>query len=268
MHELSTDLPEPWEADLSDAERSEKRLVPAVERAVAIMDLLAGTPRPMGVSDIARDLGLPKSSVYGICETLTELGLLRPGPSGYAPGPRPLRWSSAYLSRTSLVQEFRLLVAQDAVLSGYTVTLSTLDGANVVYLACQNADKPLGFTFQAGQHLPAVFTATGKAMLAALPDAERQDRLAGPWHPPFTRNGVPDAAAFEAQVPRWRALGYAIDNGEIREGMICLGAAILNTENKPHAGIAVSLTSTEARPEIRENLGNIIAKIARKLEGQ
>ena len=250
---------------MSDAERSEKRLVPAVERAVAIMDLLADTPRPMGVSDIARDLGLPKSSVYGICETLTDLGLLRPGPSGYGPGPRPLRWSSAYLSRTSLVQEFRILVAQDAVLSGYTVTLSALDGANVVYLACQNADKPLGFTFQAGQHLPAVFTATGKAMLAALPEEDRRARLAGSWHPPFTRNSVPDAAAFEAQLPRWRALGYAIDNGEIREGMICLGAAVLNAAQKPLAGIAISLTSAEARPEVQETLGQLIANIANRL---
>ncbi len=250
---------------MAQADGTEKRRVPAIERAVAVMNMLADSPRPLGVSDIARDLGLPKSSVHGICETLADLDLLRLGPTGYGPGPRPLRWGSAYLARTSLVQEFQTQVARDSLLSDYTVTLSTLDGPNVVYLACHNADKPLGFTFQSGQNLPAVFTATGKAMLAALPPEDRRARLSGPWHAPFTRNSVADAAAFEAQLPRWRALGYAMDNGEIREGMICLGAAVLNADRRPVAGIAISLTAAEARPEVCETLGRVIVAVAARL---
>ncbi len=250
-------------ADLQPAKQTGR--VPAVERAVAILDLIADTPRCLGASEIARSLGLPKSSVFGICETLVDLGLLRPGTGGYGPGPRALSWSAAFLARTSLVDEFRHLLSQDTRLSDYTVTLSTLDGPSVVYLACHNSDKPLGFTFHAGMHLPAVYTSTGKAMLAALPAPERAARIAMPWHPPFTGNSVKDPTAFEADTLRWQSLGYAIDNGEIREGMFCLGAAVLNAAGAPVAGVAVSMTSAEARSEARDALGAIIADIARKL---
>ncbi|MCX8999905.1 IclR family transcriptional regulator [Rhizobiaceae bacterium BDR2-2] len=249
------------------AKETGKGRVPAVVRAVAVLDLIADMPKSLGVSDIARHLGLPKSSVHGICETLVGLGLLRFGPGGYGPGPRPLSWSAAFLRRSSLVSEFQHLLAHDRRLSDFTVTLSTLDGASVVYLACHNADKPLGFIFHAGMQLPAVYTATGKAMLSALPEAERRARIAGPWHPPFTANSVRGPVEFEQDVQRWRTLGYAVDNGEIREGMVCLGAPILNDRGMPAAGIAVSMTSAEARPEVRETLGAIIVEIARKLSG-
>ncbi|HEY0275568.1 MAG TPA: IclR family transcriptional regulator [Paenirhodobacter sp.] len=250
---------------MTETGESGRRRVPAIERAVAILNLLADESRPIGVSEIARALGLPKSSVHGICETLADLDLLRLASTGYAPGPRPLRWSSAYLRRTSLVQEFQDLIARDPALAGYTVTLSTLDGQSVVYLACHNSDRPLGFTFQPGQTLPAVFTATGKAMLALLSPEERHQRLAGPWSAPFTTNGVRDSAAFEVQAAEWRTRGYAVDNGEIREGMVCLGAAVRDADGRPVAGIAISLTSAEARPELLSDLGRTMADFAARL---
>lgn len=242
-----------------------RRLVPAIERASAVMDLLSGSSHPLSLSAIARALGLAKSSAHGICETLTALGLLRSEATGYAIGPHALRWSAAYLGRTSLVQEFEALLASDEALRSATTTLSVLSGRDVVYLACHNSDRPLGFTFRAGERLPAPFTATGKAMLSALSAPERHACLAGDWPAPLTPNSVPDAAGFEAQAGRWTALGYAVDDGEVREGMVCLGAAVRDAQGRPVAGLATSFTSAEAAGDKREALGRAVAALADRL---
>lgn len=245
--------------------RDEKKLVPAIERTVQIMDLLTDSSRALGVSEIARSLGLAKSSVHGICETLSSLGLLQSDPLGYTLGRSSLRWSSAYLARNSIVQDFQSVLSTDPRLSGFTVTLSTLDGPNVVYLDCHNSDRPLGFTFQTGLRLPAIYTATGKAMLAALPPQEWPNHIGHEWPTAFTPDGVKDFTQLTAQLECFKAQGFAVDKGEIRAGMVCLGAAVLDRHGRPLAGIALSLTEAEARDELRAEIGAMVAETARRL---
>jgi DNA-binding IclR family transcriptional regulator len=113
--------------------------------------------------------------------------------------------------------------------------------------------------------LPAVYTATGKAMLSHIPPDQRHAILSGPWREPLTSNSVRDLHAFDADVKVWLEQGYAIDNGEVREGMVCLGAPILGPEGTPVAGIAISMTSTEARQDEQAALGVIICEVAQSL---
>ncbi|GGJ76460.1 IclR family transcriptional regulator [Alloalcanivorax dieselolei] len=245
--------------------KTSKRRVPAIDRAVRILDFVAASGRVPGVSELARTLQLPKSSVHGICETLVELGLLQSSTDGFEPGGRSLLWSSAFLDRMDIVREFENLLSQDRRLDDFTVTLSTMADGDVVYLACRNATKPLGFTFQIGMRLPAIYTATGKAMLAAMPKAARQRIVTEYWAAPLTDNAVKDASSFEEEAVRWRGLGYALDRGEIREGMVCLGAAIMDIQGQPAAGIAISMTSAEAKKDKIKRYGAIISELAAKL---
>lgn len=242
-----------------------KRRAPAVERAVQLLDCLAAKAGPVGVSELAREVGAPKSSVYGVCESLVATGVLHYDSRGYSLGSHCLRWSGAYLQRSSLVSEFQRALAVDRRLADYTVTLSSLEADQVVYLACRNSDKPLGFTFQIGMRLPAVYSATGKAMLSYVSPEERAEVLSGAWPQGFTTNSVPDRDHFEADIETWRAKGYAIDNGEIREGMVCLGAPILGPGGLPVAGIAISMTSAEARQGSQDDLGRTVREIANAL---
>ncbi len=242
-----------------------KRRAPAAARAVSLLDRLATSPVPMGVSELARDLEVPKSSIYGLCETLVEVGVLFATPTGYSLTQHCLRWSAAYLKRSSLASEFSRIIDGDPRLASYTVTLSSLDDDQVVYLACQNSEKPLGFTFQIGMRLPAIYSATGKAMLSFLPAPQRAAFLDRPWPAPLTVKSVRDAASFEAASKKCREKGYALDDGEIREGMVCVGAPIFGQDGLPVGGLAISMTSVEATPETRENLGKIILEIGTSL---
>ena len=161
----------------------DRSLVPAITRAVAVIDLLATEGSAMGPNAIARRLKLPKSSVANICTTLVDTGLLRVLDGGVSLGQRLAQFGAAYLGSVDQVRLFQescgLLVAG----ANDTAQLAMLtDGLGVVYLAKREGVYPVQLASTPGRTLPASCTATGKAMLATLDADDLHERLsqAGP----------------------------------------------------------------------------------------
>lgn len=230
--------------------------VPAVLRAAAILDHVAARSG-QGLSEIARAIGIPKSSAHALCHTLCQLDLLREDGGRFHMGGHAARWAVP----RDLIADFTRGVAADPLLSGHTVTLSVMDGAEVIYQACHNSAAPLGITFRVGMRLPAAFTATGKAMLASVDADTREGFLRQPLPPPMTPCSIRDIAELRRDLDQTAARGWSLDQGEVREGMCCIGAAIPGST----AAVALSLTTTEARPEVTAQIGAAIAAFARKL---
>lgn len=243
---------------------AETRLVPAVERARAILDYVAETPEPPAQAEIGRALAVPKSSLHGLLATLTALGLLNEERGRYTIGAHVLKWAGVALDQSDMAQEFNRLIGAIPALAQHTITLSSLIGAEVVYTSCRNSTAPLGVTFRMGMRLPAVFTATGKAMLAYLP-AEARATLTAEFPSPLTSASVRDRAGLDAEIARVRRDGFSIDNGQVRAGMTCIGAAVLNRAGLPVAGVALSMTTEEATPAAIAEAGEAIADLATRL---
>lgn len=244
------------------------QIVPAVMRAAAILDLLAARDRPARLIDIARALSLPKSSAHALCQTLVHLRLLQEGGDGFAIGPGMLHWASAFNLQSELVRAFDACVASDPDLAQHTLTLSVLEGTEVVYIAVSNANAPLGITFRIGMRMPAVYAATGKAQLATLSQPHLAALLAAPWPKPFTAASIAGPDALRQQLQGVRAQGYSLDDGEIRQGMLCLGAAIVDGAGTARAALAMSMTSAEAPPARRAELGARVAAVAAQLSAR
>ncbi|MGU3401453.1 IclR family transcriptional regulator [Brucellaceae bacterium D45D] len=241
--------------------------VPAVMRAAAILDCVAkaGSQSTDGykLADIVRFTRLPKSSVHGLCQTLVHLELLAIDRTGrFSIGPKSVFWSNAFLADNDIVEVFQDAVAQAPDLHAYTLTLSHLEGSDVIYQACRNSNAPLGITFRVGMRAPAVFTATGKAMLAAMSVHARESHLPKPWPAPLTPTSVASIESLEAELNAVQTRGYSLDNGQLREGMFCIGAAILDSRGHSTAGIGLSLMTAEARPESLEALGKAVRLLA------
>lgn len=218
------------------------RAVPALLRGCLVLDAVAAAAQPVTVSDLARRLELPKSTVHGLCATLVDLGLLLRRPdNSFRIGPHVMRWANAFTMQTDLTAEFAALCDSLGPSSEETVTLSVLEGRDVVYIACRNSTAPLGVTFRIGMRLPAAFTATGKALLSTLPDAQVRDLFAGAWPAPLTPRSVRNIDALLEELAACRARGYSVDDGQVREGMHCFGIPVRDASNRVVAGIAVSL---------------------------
>jgi DNA-binding IclR family transcriptional regulator len=219
-----------------------------VTRAALVLDVMAESAGdPVGPSELARRLGLPKSSIANICGALADAGLVRRIGTGFALGRRLAELGGAYLASVDQVQEFYELARQLPTGSDETVQFAVLDGVEVTYLARHDGRQPVRLTSGIGRRLPAFSTATGKAALASLPDQELERRLAGltrlPRATPHAHASVDD---LRADLEDIRRRGYAIDDEETMEGVVCYGVMI--PSRQPGEGpCAASITLLKAR---------------------
>jgi DNA-binding IclR family transcriptional regulator len=246
---------------------SADRQVPALVRAKRILDELSAEGRPKGVSELARSLGLPKSSIHGLCKTLAELGVLaRIGPNQFAVGPHVLSWANAFQSQSSLTAEFQRLSMETPLLKDEALNLTVLSGNTVLYVACKSGASPLGVSFRVGMSLPAVFTATGKAMMSTFSDEEVEARSEPTWPAPLTRSSVRSLKDFKRELAETRERGYSIDNGQLREGMFCFGAPVFDANSRTAvAGLAVGMLSVDVTEATIERYGGELAALAQEL---
>ncbi len=223
-------------------------LAPAVTRAALILDVMAESgAEPVGPSELARRLGLPKSSIANICGALADAGLVRRIGTGFALGRRIAELGGAYLASIDQVQEFYDLARRLPAGSEETVQLAILDGVEVTYLARHDGRQPVRLSSGIGRRLPAFSTATGKAALASLPTDELDRRLEGvtrlPQATPHAHASVDD---LRRDLARIRDRGYAIDDEETMEGVVCYGVMI--PSRQPGEGpCAASITLLKVR---------------------
>ncbi len=243
-----------------------QKLVPALARGVRILDIVSKSKQSLNVTEIAAELGVAKSSVHGLCATLVELHLLvRKSDQTYYLGPHVMRWANRFSRESDVATEFATIWDQGSQLPGATITLSVLEGAEVVYLAARNAELSVGFDFRIGMRLPAPFTATGKSFLSYMSEAEVRKLIGNKFPEPLTERSVQDFDTLLAELKQIRMRGYSIDNQQVKDGMICFGASVLNSDNRPIAGVAVSL-SQEAVDENGEDLiVNSVQEIAKTI---
>lgn len=241
--------------------------VPALVRATRILDAMSSDARPKGISELARALELPKSTVHGLCRTLVELGLLlRVGPSQFAIGPHVLGWANAFQSQSDLTVEFTRIWDELRAFPHETVTLSVLSGTDVLYVACRNGTNALGVSFKVGMRLPAPFTATGKAMLATMPESQVRRIFATNWPEPMSRRSVRSVEELIGELDETRERGFAIDNGQTREGAYCFGAPVFDTSDSiAVAGVAVALLAVDVNAERTAEAGRAIRAVATSL---
>lgn len=233
---------------VSDDIEAAGSLAPAVTRAAAILDVLAESPvNPSGPSELARRLGLPKSSIANILNAMADVGLVRRTGSGFALGRKLAELGGAYLAAIDLVQEFYDASRELPTASDETLQLAVLDDLEMTYLARHDGRQQVRLTSGIGRRLPATVTATGKAALAALDDRELERRLATVTTlPRLTPNSIGSLDELRADIARVRQRGHAVDNEETIEGVVCLGVAI--PARRPGEGpYAASVTLLKAR---------------------
>ena len=234
--------------DATAFERAEaESLAPAVTRAAAILDVLAEDASvAFGPSELARRLGLPKSSIANICVALADAGLIRRIGTGFSLGRKLAELGGAYLTAVDVVQEFYEACRHLPTGSEETVQLAVLEGVEMTYLARHDGRQQVRLMSGIGRRLPAISTATGKAALASLDDAELERRLAGVTSfPAITPHSHLTLASLRADLIRVRERGYAIDDEETVEGVMCYGIVV--PARRPDGPYAASITLLRAR---------------------
>jgi len=213
--------------------------VQSVDRALTILEVLARVGEA-GVTDIAAELGVHKSTAFRLVATLEQHRLVEQSSDRgkYRLGVGMLRLAGATTARLDLVQEARPVCRQLASDTGETVNIAVLSESSALYLdqvAGSSALQPHNWV---GQHIPLHATSNGKVLLSGL-DQARLDAILGAL-PTYTSHTITRKKALRDELERVREQGYAVAVDELEVGLTAVAAPIRNAHGDVVASMSVS----------------------------
>jgi len=232
--------------------------IQSIERAAAILRLLSGRTRRLGVVDLAGELGLPKGTVHGLLRTLQHVGFVEQDEETgkYQLGAALLHMGSSYLDGNEL--RTRALNWSDslATRTNESVRIGTLhEGQVLIVHHVFRPDDSLQ-TLDVGALLPAHASALGKILLAHHAYAAAE--LARHGLESFTPATITDPEALERELERVRKRGWAADIGELVNGEVSCAAPILDRR-----GVTVGAMGVSGPPDrllaARQPRGDVVA---------
>jgi len=241
-------------------------LVPSVQRAARILRAVSSSGRAVGVSELSRHLDLPKSTVFRIVLTLESEGLLqRVDGDRYRVGVLAFEIGCAYATRLDLESAFRRIARQLVRDHNETVQLAILAGRDILYIGREECSQPVRLVSTLGARLPAHATGLGKALLAALPEAELETLYPDGRLPQLTPNTLSSLPALLAELDRTRQRGWAHDREEAALGLQCVGSAIRNGDGPAVAAISIALPSQRMTGKLLALLGAAVREGAEEI---
>lgn len=212
--------------------------VPAATHTLAILRLLMTTDAPISAARIATQLRLPRSTTYQLLKVMVDAGFVMHLKSHrtYGLGAAAYSLAQAYSTQQPLVRASTRHAQALAKLAGGSAHVSRLSsGMEVLYVLEERSMAAVSLITDVGVRLAAERTASGRVMLAALPDTELKARV--------------DAAGLGRQwqkihtmVQQVRLRGWAEETEEVSVGQSSIAAAVLDHTGRPAAALAVTFT--------------------------
>ncbi len=247
--------------------------VPALERALSVLEALGQSRKGYSVSELSRRLSLPKSSVHLILRTLERRGYLQKQSVGgrYKFGMKLIALSRNALDGVELRDEARPALAALVQRTALTVHMGVLERSEIVIIERLESASPIRVVSWIGRRMDLNSTAVGKALIAYLPVDEFELQVRASQLARHNDRTIATMAGLRKELDRVRQLGYAVCDEEDEIGVRCVGAPILNGRGHAIAAISVAGTTLQIPPERVEELGQAVklaaAEISARVQG-
>lgn len=251
--------------------------VPAADQTLRILSLLARSRGPLPASIIATQLALPRSTVYHLLATLQTHGYVMhlPEEKRYGLGLAAVELNSAYARQEPLARLGRPLVAQLVDSVGQSGHLAVPHGRDVLYVIEERAAGSPPLITDVDVRLPMQLTASGRAILAALPKA--QVRALFPGREAFVhRHDDPDRidrySRLRAVLDDTRTRGFAYERGSVTAGLSSIGVPVRDHRGWPVAAIAVTFpedsVAVDRLPELAAEVLRTAETLSHRIHGR
>ncbi|MFT4083503.1 MAG: IclR family transcriptional regulator [Nocardioides sp.] len=242
--------------------------IEALAKGLQVLSLFSERRPTLRLAEVAAETGMLMPRVYRIAMTLAAEGYLEQLPDGrYRPGVKVLTLGFAALQGLELPELARPAVERLADETAETANLGVLSGDQLVYLVrVRNRDLATSST-QLGSLLPAVYTSTGKALLAYLDEADLRSRITSRS---FSESPGPhakrDLEELLPELEQIRRQGYALQDEEIVYGIRSVAAPVLDASGEVVAAVNVPVNAREWSPEsLDEKLRPRVVETAREI---
>ncbi|TFD90146.1 IclR family transcriptional regulator [Cryobacterium serini] len=244
--------------------------VPAAQSVLRVLAHLAAQRGPTPAAVVASALDLPRSTVYQLLDVLVAEGFVvhLPEEHRYGLGVAAFELSSGFSRQEPLSRLGRPLIAKLVDRLGESAHLVVLHGRDVIYLVEERAAHRPSLVSDVGVRLPAHLTASGRALLAALPAA--QLRALFPTSGLEQRDGRGPRTKLElrAVLDRVRTDTYATEDGEITPGIASVALAVRDHAGWPAAAIAVTFAHDRFAEAYWPEIAQIVAATAAELSSR
>lgn len=228
--------------------------VPAIDKCFGILELLAKTKKPLGISEISGKLELNKSTVFNIVYTLMDLNVLEhQSDNKFRLGTRFYILGNMAGKRSDLIQiahPYLEMINEQTKLSAF---LGLRSGRQAILIDKVDSAHGIKVSSEIGMQMPVLAGAGIKAMLSQLPDEEIDEILARSELKRHTPNSIVDRDVYKAEILKVRNQRIAYDREEYIEGMVALAIPIkVNGKDLQAAIWAVGLTHQVPETSISE----------------
>jgi DNA-binding IclR family transcriptional regulator len=235
-----------------------------VNATLRILDLLAARG-PLNLADLARDLGVAKSTVHRVCAVLVERAwAVRDAEGRYHLGVRALRLGSLS-TELPIVVAFRTVANDFLNKLDETIALAVLDGDESFYIAMEETSQPVRYVTRVGSRTPAFASASGRVVLANQPPAAVESLFAGRALITPTGRRLGGTGELMKILDNVRAQGYAENWDETARGLYAASVPIVNDAGTTLAALTTLVPLSRVSPERRESIVSALQSAARAL---
>lgn len=244
-------------------------VVQSVDRAISILEIVA-RKGSLGVTAIAGELGLNKTTVFRLLATLEARGLVEQSEDrgDYRLGTTAAMLAAAAHGQPDIAATCRPFAVELANRIGETVNIAVLDGTDVMTIdQVAGRSSSIGTIDWVGRRTPLHTTAAGKILLAHLPVDER-DRLLPDPLPSYTPHSIVDRSVLDAEIETALADGVAYTYEENEIGEVAIGAPIRRLDGRVFAALMLAgptfRMTADALPGMRAALLETAARVSWK----
>ncbi|MFV2120420.1 IclR family transcriptional regulator, partial [Streptomyces sp. Act-28] len=239
------------------------RLVPAVTRALDILELFLDGDGTLSAPEITRRLRLPRTTVHELVTTLAARSYLVPlpeQPGRYRLGVRTYQLGSRYAEQLDLAAEGQRVAREVAETCDETVHVAVLEGLDVIYIAKVDSTHAVRMVSAAGRRLPAPCPSVGKMLLASLPREELDARIDGRELVAMTPDSLTDPDELRAALAAAGERGVATEHRESNPDVGCVAAPVRDGAGRVVAALSISVPMIRWSEEREAELAELAAK--------
>jgi len=239
----------------------------SIAKGLAVLEAFSEAGHPLTLSQIANALKANNTTATRLCYTLTELGFIQKDEQKrYHLTPKILTLGHAYISGLAWYEVAQYYLERLFKEVQETVSLSILEGSEIIFVLRIRKRKYLPFDIQVGTKLPVYCTAMGKVLMAMGPPQKTQSILRGLEFKSLTAHTIMDSDKFLEELERVRKKGYGINDEELSIGNRSVAAPILDEKGYAVAAIHIAVPTTAYnRNQIEKTLAPQVIKTAREI---
>ncbi|MEI9477802.1 MAG: IclR family transcriptional regulator [Deltaproteobacteria bacterium] len=224
------------------SDSKDRYLINSILRASHILRSFSAEKTHFKISELARQLGLDRSTTYRILLSLEKCRLVEKDKKTgeYSLGLAAFEIGNTYLRRMDFIKTSKPIMTELALKIQETVHLAILSDTEIFYVDKVDSPRTVGVMSKIGQRGPVYCTALGKVLLAYQPEEEQSRIIRKIKWVPFTPKTITSKHKLIEELKVIRRQGYALDHREIEEDVECIGGPIRDHLGNVIAALSIS----------------------------